>query len=98
MSLEATIHTRWAADETLVGLVPAARFRTGALPSIDTDSVDMALPYVMLTREGDAEVRTPSGSVILCDTTMRFTVWAATLSSAKSVADAIEDEYSEAAC
>ena len=49
MNLAQVIHQRWAADEALDNLLPAARVYTGM-------SVDPTTPYAVITRQSDRPV------------------------------------------
>ena len=87
MSLEQTIHERWATDFLLAATLPAARLTTG------TARGDTTLPYAVLTRrENQILTRTSSGTSI-DRTIVRFAVWAAGLDQAKLIAQAINRRF-----
>src|SRR5436305_9921964 len=82
MSLEQTIHTRWASDGGLTALVPADRFVTGQALG------GLALPYATLTRVAQPRItRTSSRSV--AHVGVRFEVFSAALDTVRQTADAI---------
>jgi hypothetical protein len=81
MSLEQAIHSRWAGDGALAGLVPAARFVTGKALGGE------ALPYATLSRIGSGKT-TRSSLRLVEEVLCRFDVWSSSLDTLKQVADA----------
>ena len=67
MNLERGLHTRWAADVTLIALLPAARVTTGV-------TANAAPPYCVLSKtNGRPRARFNDGTAV-DDVEVRFTV------------------------
>lgn len=90
---EAAIHARWAADETLNGLLPAARFVTGIyFPDDDDDSTpEPEYPYATMTDPGGRRGRDYSNDTILAYPSVQITLYygKASFDEAKTAIDAV---------
>jgi hypothetical protein len=81
MSLEQAIHSRWAGDGALAGLIPPARFVTGkALGGI-------ALPYATMSRTGSGKT-TRTSLRLVEEALVRIDAWGDSLDTLKQVSDA----------
>ena len=79
MSLERALHELWSSDFGLTALVPAKRLFTGAAAD------GAALPYVVLTRQGNKPAARTSSGRTIDETAVRFTIWSPRLDTAKRI-------------
>jgi hypothetical protein len=86
VSLEQAIHSRWAGDGTLAGLVPSARFVTGKALG------GSALPYATLTRLGFGKA-TRSSLKVVEEALLRFSVFDNSLDTLKQIANAAATRF-----
>lgn len=83
MDLEQAIHQRWAADETLAALLPAASLTTGR-PG------DANLPYATVNRlRNQALVRTNAGNS-LDEATLQINVWHDNYDSGRAIVEQVK--------
>ncbi|MBN2476901.1 MAG: DUF3168 domain-containing protein [Pirellulales bacterium] len=68
MNLMQTIHQRWAADETLDGLLPASRVSTGI-------NVDPASPYAVIGTRGNRPIGYHNDGSVLVTVGVRIQVF-----------------------
>lgn len=79
MSVEQAIQRRWAAFRPLERLVPAARVFTGSAHD------DPALPYAIVSRQGDRPVVHTSSGTEVREITIRIQFWVHTLDEGKKI-------------
>ena len=83
MTLEQSLHQRWAADERLTVLLPADRVKTGR-------AVGTATPYVTLLRQSSRVLlRTNAGDAIE-EVVLRINVWHQEHDAGQTLAEAVK--------
>lgn len=94
MNLNEVIHTRWAADATLNGLLASTKFQTGIhFASDDEDPPrEPEFPYATLTRPGDTPEGWANDGSGLLDALVRITVYhdAPNYDEGLAIADAVK--------
>lgn len=90
MSVEQAIHERWSNYAPLTQLVPADQVYTGAFPGEKT-------PFVTMERVGDSAVQRTSEGTTFETVMLRFDVVDDELTSAKSIAESVYDNFNRSA-
>ncbi len=90
MTLERAIHVRWAADEALTSLLPAARLTTGRASA-------GPLPYATLTRRRNRPLlRTNTGDVV-DEADVAIDVWHDDYDAGRAIAEQVRLAFDRAA-
>lgn len=86
MNLEQVIHQRWAASETLNGLLPAESLKTGR-------SFGDSLPYATVSRLANrTRFRTNAGDA-LGEVTLRINVWHDDYDAGRAIVEQVEATF-----
>ncbi len=95
MDYEAKIHDRWAADTTLNGLIPVARFITGTRFGDDDRAPDY--PYATMTHlPGGGKTYTNTNKVAHPQVTLTVYVGADQFDEGKAAIEAVVDAFDRA--
>ncbi|HEY1065909.1 MAG TPA: DUF3168 domain-containing protein [Pirellulales bacterium] len=86
MSLEAEIHTQWAAKSALAGLLPVERVFTGRAPP------DTSLPYAVLSLMSSRPVMRTSEGESVVDSLVRFNLYTSRFDEGSSIAATISSK------
>ena len=86
MNLEQVTHQRWAASETLNGLLPAEKLKTGR-------SFGDSLPYATVTRlKNRTRFRTNAGDA-LDEVTLRINVWHDNYDAGRAIVEQVKATF-----
>ena len=96
MSAERAIHERLSSYRPILDLVPIDRILTGWLPTEDTTTLPVDLPFISLTRDGVSQVERTNGNLTIETFIMRMDIYAETLTTGKPIAQRMYDYFNRA--